>query len=115
MEAHVWSRPRLVSYTIGDLIRCKIISKETEIIGVYKELSRESKKKDGCLKILRIKNRLNKGTKDLLINIRFGKKKTMVGEIQLGIKNEMTDYLKKADTFSHYIYELIRGSFGAIS
>lgn len=54
---------------------------------MYKELLKESKKKEGCLKILRIKNRLNKGTKDILMNIKFGKKKTMVGEIQLGIKN----------------------------
>ena len=64
------------------------------------------------LKILRVKNRLAEGNKDLLINVKF--KNKMVAEIQLAIKSDKSDFLKKSDKFSHFIYEMKRSTFGVI-
>ena len=77
------SPPQLLSFFIGDLIRCKYSSQEKEIIRVYKELETISHMNPEKFKIVRIKNRLNLGTRDILINAKFEDK--ILCEIQLAI------------------------------
>ena len=61
--------PQLLTFTISDLLRCKCHSKEKEIIRIYNELQIQSILKPEEIKIIRIKNRLNKGTRDILMNV----------------------------------------------
>ena len=63
--------PNLMTFKIGDLIRCKMSSKEKEIVKVFRELKLVSAKNPEKLKIVRIKNRLKQGTNDILINVKF--------------------------------------------
>ena len=65
--------PNLISFKLGDLMRCKFSSKQKEIIKVYNEMiaMSHSKQYGQKFKIVRIKNRLKDSTNDILINIRF--------------------------------------------
>ncbi len=65
------SPPNLMTFRIGDLLRCKIASKEKEIVRIFKEIKNVSEKNPNRMKIVRIKNRLKQGTRDVLINIKF--------------------------------------------
>ena len=58
------------------------------------------------MEIIRVKNRLNSGTKDILVNILF--KKKIVVEIQLGIHTDQSNFIKLSDKFNHFLYELVR-------
>ena len=73
--------PCLISFNVGDLLRCKCSSKETQIFALHDELKlRDS----GDFKIIRIKNKLKKETKDILINLLY--RNLVVVEVQLAIK-----------------------------
>lgn len=63
-------------------------------------------------KIVKIKDRLDMGTKDILINILFMKK--ILCEIQLEINDEVDEKQKVYDSFNHYIYEHTRSILGPI-
>lgn len=65
------SPPNLVTFKIGDLLRCKLASKEKEIRKIYQAFTSMSINNPGKLKIVRIKNRLREGTNDILLNIRY--------------------------------------------
>ena len=60
-----------MTFKIGDLLRCKMSSKEQEIVKTFKELKHISEHDPTKLKIVRIKNRLKQGTNDILINVKF--------------------------------------------
>lgn len=62
--------PDLITFKIGDLLRCKCDSKEREIVTLYRMLEWKNYMQKG-FKIVRVKNRLNKGTRDILINILY--------------------------------------------
>ena len=101
------------TFKIGDLIRCKCKSKEKEIIYIYKQLKKISDSNPQFLKIIRVKNRLEQGTKDVLINIRFYEKIT--AEIQLAIRSESKKYTEDSTEINHTLYERERAIFGPIS
>lgn len=66
------------------------------------------------MKIVRIKNRLNKGTNDILINVKFNN--MIICEIQLEVINKSkSKFIQCSNAFSHYIYEMKRSIFGPIS
>ncbi len=65
------------------------------------------------MKIIRVKNRLNYGTNDVLINVRFNN--LITSEIQLEVSSAKTHFIKCSYNFNHYIYELERSFFGPIS
>ena len=69
----------------------------------------------GCLQIIRVKNRLAKGTKDILINGRytFGDK-SCICEIQLGVNSDSGKFIKKSFDYAHFLYEIMRNPFGCI-
>lgn len=107
------SLPNLMSFKIGDLMRCKCQSKETEILRIYKEIERISETNPERLKIVRIKNRLMSGTNDILMNVLFNKK--VMCEIQLTIQNKSSAFTNCSSTFNHYLYELERSIFGPLT
>lgn len=73
-----WSHPpNLVTFKVGDLVRCKCSSKGTEILSIFNELNRISTYYPDKLKIIRIKNRLKSMTNDILINVKFNN--TLIG------------------------------------
>ena len=63
--------PSLITFRIGDLFRCKCASKESEVTAIFAFLKELSSKKTDVLEIIRVKNRLNQGTKDILINFKY--------------------------------------------
>ena len=93
-------------------MRCKCSSKEKEIIALYKEVERRHRLPNSDIKIIRVKNRLNKGNKDILLNLLY--KGEMVVEMQLAIKSEKSKFIECSYNFNHYLYELKRAQFGPI-
>lgn len=92
----------LISFKLGDLLRCKCASKEAEIIALYNYLKYYCSKHKDKLEIVRVKNRLNEGTKDILINFRFHQK--LLVEMQLSIDEETSNFIKCSDKANHFIY-----------
>lgn len=72
----------------------------------------ESKDMKGKFKLVRIKNKLQDSANNILINYLFMGK--VLCELQLSIQ-ESKKKEKNFYIFSHFIYELTRGNFGAIS
>ena len=93
-------------------MRCKFSSKEKEIIALYKEMERRHRQPNSGIKIIRVKNRLNKGNKDILMNLLF--RGEMVVEMQLAIKSDKSKFIECSYNFNHYLYELRRAQFGPI-
>jgi hypothetical protein len=62
---------------------------------------------------VKIKNRLEDKSNDILINLFF--KERILCEIQLGIFKEVNDKEKLYSEFNHFLYELIRSEFGVLS
>ena len=96
------SPPNLISFRIGDLMRCKIESKNKEILQLYRHINRVSKTNSDDLKILRIKNRLREGTSDILLNVRF--KSLLICEIQLAVNSDHANFMKCSNRYNHFIY-----------
>ena len=101
----------LVTFKISDLFRCKIKSRESEIVRIFNQIKQISEKGDP-FKIVRIKNRLAQGTKDIMVNILFMGE--FLCEIQLAIEDYQDAKQKVYDSFSHYLYELHRSRLGPI-
>jgi hypothetical protein len=64
-----------------DLLRCKCISNEEEIIWIMKYIIEKSNM-GGDFKLVRVKDRLSEGTRDINLNIRF-RKNSFLSEMQL--------------------------------
>jgi hypothetical protein len=64
------------------------------------------------MKILRVKNKLHEGNKDILINLLY--KDSMIVEMQLAIKTQKTKFSECANKFNHYLYEMKRAKFGPL-
>ena len=60
--------------------------------------------------MITLKNRLNMGTKDILMNVLF--QKTYIVEIQLAINSDKSNFIKCSDSFNHFLYEVKRSQFG---
>lgn len=54
------------------------------------------------IKILRVKNKLNEGNKDILMNFLY--KETIIVEMQLAIKSEKSKFIECTNKFGHYFY-----------
>lgn len=65
------------------------------------------------MKIVRVKNRLHRGTKDILLNIMLHEQ--VLCEIQLAIKSNVSPFILYSDKFNHYVYELKRSIFGPVT
>lgn len=61
----------LITLQIMDLFRCKFTSGEKEVIRVYNEVLRQCQSKQRNVELVRVVNRLHKGTNDILINIKY--------------------------------------------
>ena len=107
------SPPNLVSFRVGDILRCKFKSKEREVLRIYNELHEISRDRPEKLKIVRIKNRLRRGTNDILVNVRFNE--TLLCEIQLSVNSKSSQFINHSNLFSHYLYELERSKFGPLT
>ena len=83
--------PSLITCRVGDLLRCKCSSKEYEISALFTELERIHYFHPETLKIVRIKNRLHKGTRDILINLKY--KGMMLVEMQLAINEDKSHFI----------------------
>ena len=79
---------------------------------MYKEMERRHRDPNSGIKIIRVKNRLNKGNKDILMNLLY--KNEMVVEMQLAIKSDKSKFIECSYNFNHYLYELKRAQFGPI-
>ena len=75
-------------------------------------IKRISESDPEIFKIVRIKDRLEMGTRDILINLLFMKK--IVCEVQLAVTDNMEEKQKMFDGFNHYLYELKRSYLGPI-
>ena len=53
-------------------------------------------------KIVRLKNRIEKGTKDILINLLYNSQ--LVIEMQLAIKTDKSKFIENSNSFCHYLY-----------
>lgn len=68
-------------------------------------------------KIMRVKDRLNQGTRDVLINAWISKKNGtgIICEIQLAVITNIDKKQELLDQFNHFLYELKRSKLGPIS
>lgn len=73
----------LITFKLSDLLRCKIHSNEEEIIWLVKYLIHQSQHNRDKFKIVRIKDRLGMGTRDIMINGQINRGLTC--EIQLAV------------------------------
>lgn len=88
-----------ITFGVLDLLRCKCIGSKREIKRVY-----DSLRSSDFVEIIRVKNKLNESTRDILINFRI-KDSFLVGEMQLALgdsKDEVNDH------FCHFLYEIQR-------
>jgi len=102
-----------VTFKIGDILRCKCSSQEGEIRALYSEVERISHQQPHLLRIVRIKDRLEQGTRDILINLMY--RDTTLVEMQLAVKGSKSKFIEQASKLGHYLYELERSQFGPVS
>lgn len=98
LESHI----DLITFNVMDLLRCKCVGSKKQVKRIYDELARS----EYC-EIIRVKNKLHEGTKDILINFKINGS-FLIGEMQLSLgdaKDELNDH------FCHFLYELQRGMF----
>jgi hypothetical protein len=70
VKMNEWSSNlNLVTFQVMDILRCRCASGEKEILKVYNELIKMSE--NDSIKMVRVINRLKKGTNDILINIKY--------------------------------------------
>jgi hypothetical protein len=64
------------------------------------------------MKLVRVINRMKKGTHDILINIRY---RDVLCEVQLGVTSTKNQFIEHSNQFNHYLYELKRSPFGPLT
>lgn len=75
----VESNIQLVTFGVMDLLRCKCIGSKDQIFSIYDEI-----KKSEHFEIIRVKNKLNESTRDILINLKL-KESFLICEVQLSL------------------------------
>jgi hypothetical protein len=104
----------MVTFKIFDLLRCKIHSNEDEILWIIQYLLTQNKiNKNDKFRIVRIKDRLHLGTRDIMINARINKGLTC--EIQLAVTSTSDKKQELLDQYNHFLYELKRSKLGPIT
>jgi hypothetical protein len=104
----------LVVFRVGDLMRSKLQCSESSFISVLKTmyLLDSSEQMRGKFKLVRIKNKLDDPSNNIIVNYLFMGK--VQCELQLSIQ-EAKGKEKNYYIFSHFVYELTRGKFGPIA
>jgi hypothetical protein len=104
----------LVSFRVSDLMRSKLQCSESSLISLLNTmyLMDNSETMHGKFKLVRIKNKLDDPANNIMVNYLFMGK--VQCELQLSIK-EAKIKEKNYYTFSHFVYELVRGKFGSIA
>jgi hypothetical protein len=69
-----------MTFQIMDLLRCRYIGSRHQIMRIFNSLKEHS----DYFEIIRVKNKLNESTKDLLINLKI-KDSFLICEMQLGL------------------------------
>ena len=87
-----------IKIELYDLLRCKCYYKNTKEI--EKAYSRLQKKYN----VFRVKNRINQGTRDILLNLKF---EDSIAQVQLALDCDTTKY-----DFAHKLYEMTREAIG---
>lgn len=95
-----------------DLFRCKCTSGEKEIIRIYHEIVRQAEGGDSNWSLVRVANRLQKGTNDILVNVKY---RNVLCEIQLAVANKNNTFIEYSNAFNHYFYEIKRSLFGPLT
>lgn len=76
LEANI----HLVTFGVMDLLRCKCIGSKSDINRIYQRII---ERKD-YFEVIRIKNKLNEATRDILINLKL-KNSFLICEVQLSL------------------------------
>lgn len=92
----------LITFGVLDLVRCKCIGSKKQIKLIYERLMSSD-----YLEVIRVKNKLNETTRDILINFKI-RDSFMIGEMQLALGDSKDDV---NDHFCHFLYELQRGGY----
>lgn len=104
----------LIIFQVNDLLRSKFQCNETAFINILNTIYQLDKSSQmiGKFKLVRVKNKLDQKDNNILINYMFlGKVQC---QLQLSIQ-EIKTKEKNYYNFSHFVYELTRGKFGAIT
>jgi hypothetical protein len=104
----------LVVFRVSDLLRAKFQCSEAAFITLLKTtyLLDGSEDMRGKFKLVRIKNKLDESSNNIMINYLFMGK--VQCELQLSIQQPKGKE-KHYYAFSHFVYELTRGKFGTIA
>ncbi len=81
-------------------------------MNIFKEISTIANENPEKLKIIKIKNRLKNATNDIMIIAKLNN--TINCEIQIAVKNSISEFMNCSNKINHYIYELERSTFGPI-
>ena len=91
----------ILSLQVSDLFRCKCTSGEKEIIRIYNQILRQCQNKESNFSLVRVVNRLQRGTNDILVNLKY---RNVLCEVQLAVKNKKSNFIQFSNTFNHYFY-----------
>ena len=99
---------------MSDIMRSKLQCSESSFISLLRTmyLLDGSEEMRGKFKLVRIKNKLDDPANNIMINYLF------MGKVQCELQLSIQDAKGKEKhyyAFSHFVYELIRGKFGAIA
>lgn len=83
-------------------MRCKCVGSRQQVLRIYKQLGERKE-----FEIIRVKNKLNESTRDILINFKH-RDSFLICEMQLALGDSKDDV---NDHFSHYLYEMRRSAF----
>ena len=103
----------LITFHVSDLMRSKLCCSANGFINLLNTVYtlNDSSLMKGMFNLVRIKNQLDKPANNIMINYLFMGK--VQCELQLSIQ-EPKEKFQNYYTFSHFIYELVRGRFGPI-
>ena len=104
----------LVIFRVNDMLRSKIQCSQTTFVSILKTmyLLDNNDMLQDKFKLIRIKNKLDDPASNIMINYLFMGK--VPCQLQLSIQ-EAKGKKKHYYSFSHFVYELTRGKFGAIA
>ena len=86
-----------IKFTISDLLRGKCYFANIKDINECCTVLRQRIKEDGRFKLIEVKNRLKKGTADIMLKILV--RDRVMTELQLAVQNKTSNY-----EFSHKLY-----------
>ncbi len=82
------------------------------MLKIFEEIQKISKQTPKKFKIIRIKNRLEQGTQDIMINAKFND--LINCEIQIAVNTSQNEFMRCSNKINHFIYELERAQFGPL-